>query len=165
MNSKQISQIILNVTLVSCFIGVLFFTYGSKVEQEIIQEQTENITKSITGDLQFLPDSLKQQIKEQLSVPNMESDDLNAKESNSKLLKKSALVLGILFLVGMLLTIIIYITNKIDENIFTESLVILLAVGLTEVLFLNIISRPYKIADPNFVKYSMLSNLQTLVNT
>ena len=70
MDYKLLTQIILNVTLISVFIGVFFFTYGKYVEKKIINEQTAYIAESLAKDIGFyLPKETKEQVKSNIITP------------------------------------------------------------------------------------------------
>lgn len=165
MSYKKAAHIVLNVTIISTFIGVLFFTYGKKVEKQIVQDQSKYIAKTIANDVKlFIPLELKIKLKEQLKVPDMSKEDAAVEKSNSELQKKAMIVLGVLFFIGITTTIIICIIGKLNLRVLLESVVILIFVALTEILFLNLVARNYKIADPNFVKKEFLEAIKEQVS-
>ena len=162
MNYKQIVQIILNITLVSTIIGVLFFTYGKTIEKKIVEEQSAYIAKTIATDIKiFLPLELRQNIAAQLQVPDMREADARVEVANAALQDQAVVVLGILFIVGIIVTLIICKIGNVNKtHVAIEAAVILVFVVATEVLFLNIIARNYKSADPNFVKCELLRSVK-----
>ena len=165
MNYKQAAHIVLNITIISTFIGVLFFTYGKTVEKQIVQDQSEYIAKTIANDIKiFIPNELKIKLKEQLKVPDMSKEDAAVEKSNSELQKKAMIVLGVLFLIGITTTLVICIIGDLNFRVLLESIVILFFVALTEILFLNLVARNYKIADPNFVKRQLLESIKEQVS-
>ena len=165
MNYKQAAHIVLNITIISKFIGFLFFTYGKRVEKQIVQDQSEYIAKTIANDIKiFIPNELKIKLKEQLKVPDMSKEDAAVEKSNSELQKKAMIVLGVLFLIGIFTTIVICIIGDLNFRVLLESIVILFFVALTEILFLNLVARNYKIADPNFVKRQLLESIKEQVS-
>lgn len=163
INYKQIAQIILNITFVSTIIGVLFFTYGKGVEQAIVKDQSEYISKSMATDLKvFFPDKTRQSIASQLTVPDMSAADADVETSNSQLELTAKKVLGCVFVVGVIITLIICWFGKVNKtHVFVEAGVILVFVIATEVAFLNLIGRNYKSADPNHVKCEILRSIKS----
>jgi hypothetical protein len=161
MDYEQFAQIVLNVTIVCTFIGVFFFTYAAKIEKDIVKDQSEYIASSMATDIRvFLPPSVKEDITKNLTVPDMTDEDDSVKKSNTKLMKKAMLVLGILFIVGITFTFILTKIGKLDMKILINAIIILLFVAITEFVFLNVITRNYNVADPNFVKYSLLKSVK-----
>ena len=162
INYNQSAQIILNITLISTMIGVLFFTYGKDVEKKIVQEQSEYIAETIANDIKiFLPLELRKSIVDNMKVPDMSEADADVEEVNNVLLKQANMVLGILFAVGIAITLGISWAGKVNiYHVIIESIVILVVVVMTEILFLNIIARNYKIADPNFVKSELMKSVK-----
>ena len=131
MNYKQAAHIVLNITIISTFIGVLFFTYGKRVEKQIVQDQSEYIAKTIANDIKiFIPNELKIKLKEQLKVPDMSKEDAAVEKSNSELQKKAMIVLGVLFLIGITTTLVICIIGDLNFRVLLESIVILFFVSL-----------------------------------
>lgn len=162
INYKKISQIILNVTLISTIIGVLFFTYGKDVEKLIVKDQSDYIAASLANDAKiFFPESVRQSIADSMTIPDMRDADEKAMEKNEDLKKEAAKVLGILCVVGILLTIGISWYGKVNKkHLFIEGTIILAFAVATEILFLNVIARNYKSADPNVVKVKILQAIK-----
>jgi hypothetical protein len=59
---------------------------------------------------------------------------------------------------------VICIIGDLNFRVLLESIVILFFVALTEILFLNLVARNYKIADPNFVKRQLLESIKEQVS-
>lgn len=157
MEYKDICQIILNISFISVFIGVFFFTYASKVEQDILKDQTNYIAKHIADDFKlFVSNETKQGIKANIKSVNMDEEDKEVKEANSKLAKKALILLGVFFLMGLITAFTIIKWKNIKTNIFLQAMVILLFVAITEFAFLNLVARNYRIADVNYVKKQFL---------
>lgn len=163
MEYKQLCQIILNVTIISSFIGVFFFTYAATVEKEILEDQSKYIAENMADKVKiFLPEDLKQEIANDLQEPDLSKEDKDAEESNKELRNKALIVLGVLFIVGILATLVVSKIGNIGFHIVKEAIIILLFVALTEFLFLNIITRNYKVADTNFVTKEMLKSVRNV---
>jgi hypothetical protein len=163
MDYKLLTQIVLNVTLISVFIGVFFFTYGKQVEKKIITEQTGYIATSLAEDLGFyLNESTKNQIKSSIVTPveGLEEEDKKVQDSNNVLQNKAILALGILFLIGFSIVIFLREKKLTGEPVIYEGFIILLFVGFTEFIFFNLIARKYRVADPNFVKETFLKTIK-----
>ena len=161
-NYKTLAQIILNITFISTIIGVLFFTYGKDVEKLIVKQQSEYIAESMANDSKiFFPKNIRQSIANSITVPDMNKADSDAEKTNDSLKKKAMIVLGILCFIGIIITCIVCWYGKVNKkHVFIEATIILCFAVATEVLFLNVIARNYKSADPNFVKLQILKSIK-----
>ena len=164
---KEIAQIVINITLISTVIGVLFFTYGKDVEKLIVQNQSKYIAESLANDAKiFFPEEVRKSIADSITIPDMQKEDDYAKSKNDCLRNKAVIVFAILCLVGLLITIGICWYGKVSKkHIFIEAFVILCFAVATEVLFLNVIARNYKSADPNVVRLKILQGIKKEFST
>ena len=162
VNYKMISQIVLNVTLVSSVIGLLFFTYAKNVEEKVIEEQSRYVSETLAeGTKMFFPSEMRKDICEKISVPDMRSADEAAKKNNIALEKLAASVLGSIFAAGILITVgLCSFGNVSKKHVFIEGAVILCFVIATEIMFLNVVGRNHKFADPNFVKCEIVKSIK-----
>ena len=162
MEYKQICQIILNVTIMSTFIGIFFFTYAASVEQDIVKEQSEYIAETMANKIKFLlPQDVKDELS-QLEAPDMTKADADVKKSNTELRNKAMIVLGVVFVIGIIATLIVAKIGNVGFHIVKESIIILLFVAVTEFTFLNIVTKQYKVADPNFVTGEVLKSIRNV---
>lgn len=162
MEYKQICQIILNVTIMSTFIGIFFFTYAASVEQDIVKEQSEYIAETMANKIKFLlPQDVKNELS-QLEAPDMTKADADVKKSNTELRNKAMIVLGVVFVTGIIATLIVAKIGNVGFHIVKESIIILLFVAITEFTFLNIVTKQYKVADPNFVTGEVLKSIRNV---
>lgn len=170
MNSKEIISIILNVCLISTFIGIFFFTYAAKVEGEIVSEQVDFLVRDFTdGVLAVAPKSIVRDLRDNVKsskLPDMSKVDEQAAEANKKLIQLASKVLGGLLVFGIASSLIIWRMNKdtISSSdmlrILKETLVILLMVAITEFVFITYIAKSYITAEPNQIKKRIIEIVQ-----
>ena len=166
MKSQEIAYIILSFVLSATFIAVFFFTYVSSVEADIIKTQIDKvITDFVASTNIFLTPDQKNQvgkiITENLTVPDMSKDDQNAAKTNNDLMKKSMIIFGFLVGVGFLIVIIMWYYYRFDIlDIFRYSLIMLGVVAMTELLFVTLVTKNYRLIDENYVSYLVITNLQ-----
>lgn len=162
MNPYQISNIILNVTLISTFIGIFFFTYGKKIEENVVKGQSELVASYLAKDIStFIDKDTAQKITSSLSPPDMTKQDQEVEENNKQLQSQAFNTLLIVLIGGLLLTIIIakyYNLNLTD--ILQTNLTILAFVAITEYVFLTYIGQNFISLDPNFVRHKILISLK-----
>lgn len=169
MEPIALANIIMNVSLISIFIAVFFFTYGAKISKEIIEDQVKYLVGDFAGDINafFTSDSSKKQFGMHLKKyigekTNGKSDaDLAAEKSNRALLKKAAMILGLILIVGI--NTVWFMSKKYGFDFWVllkYNLIILAAAGFTEFVFLTFFARYYRIADRNKVKYDILESIK-----
>lgn len=167
MNSEFIANVIISVTLIATFIGIFFFTIAAKIEQQIVQKQTQALVQDLVQYKVFLPDSSKlltSVVINTIEAPNMEAADAQAKASNNALLKKAAKAIIIGNIIAISAVLLLYSKSKFDiMHLLKENLFILIFVGLTELAFLLLIGRAYITADPNFVKYYIVKTINEVI--
>ena len=70
MFAKHAANVIIATAMISVFIGVFFFTYASKIEQDIVVKRTTEIVDSMVSSAQIIPPSEKALISTQIA-PNL----------------------------------------------------------------------------------------------
>ena len=161
MQPQDIVTIILNVTLIGTFIAVFFFTYGKTLEENIVKNQGSFIAKNIANDIKpFLDNNTIQDIQS-IPIPNMEKQDKIAKDINQNLQTGATTIVIIAALIGFSSALIISNTYKLNFiQLLKHNLIILFFVGLTYFLFLYFFGQHLLSADPNYVKYTILTTLK-----
>lgn len=162
MNPYQISNIILNVTLISTFIGIFFFTYGKKIEENVVKGQSELVASYLAKDIStFIDKDTAQKITSSLSPPDMTKQDQEVEENNKQLQAQAFNTLLIVLIGGLLLTIIIAKYYNLNlTNILQTNLTILAFVAITQYVFLTYIGQNFISLDPNFVRHKILISLK-----
>lgn len=165
ISSKHLAYIILTVSVVATFLTIFFFTYASKIEEEIVIEQMNYITNDLLDSINiFVPDNLRKNLKSQLNYikpDDLSKEDKKAKESNKKVLTSTIKII-IPFLIISFITVII-MSYKYDfsfKKILLETFFVLCVVAIIEYMFLTKFTRYFISADVNFVKYKFISSLQ-----
>jgi len=163
-SKKDYISILINVILATSFIGIFFFTYGAKVEEDIAKAQANYIVDAMMDDVDLLPENKLNDIKSSLqnmTPPDLSKEDNEVEEINKKLLVKALTVIGIIFIVGMATA---YYLCQIGEKVnFIEvlksGLIVLTFIGLTEFSFLTFFASKFISADPNFVKQTFINKI------
>jgi hypothetical protein len=167
MYPSQIANIILNITFIATFIGLFFFTYGKNVEEYVVKSQSEFIAETISKDIApFLSKDTALKLTQNITVPNMSEEDKHVEQQNNTLQAYAFKILSVLFISGLLITWLISKSYNLNFlTIIKNNLIILFFVGLTEYLFLTYIGQNILSADPNFVRYKILSILKNKLVT
>lgn len=167
LEPKEISNIIMMVIFVATFLGIFYFTYVAKVEEQIVAEEVDYIVDDLTSDLQLLlSDKQKDQIRSAINKiprPDLSASDKSVNDHNSQVFWSAIKILSVGFVIGM---IGIYMASqywKFDLlELIKNNLIILVFVGITEYAFLNFFAKNYISADPNFVKRTVLNKLASI---
>ena len=164
-----ISYVTLSVILVSTFISIFFFTYVSKVEEEIVKTQMDNIVVNLIKDLNlWVSPEFKNILRDsvnKMKSPETSQEDDEVLKSNNKLLIKSIKVFGIVFCIGIFLIWCMWYKYRFNiKEIVLYNLIMICFVALTYFLFLISVPKNYNIIDVNHVKYMFLVNLKNWLN-
>jgi hypothetical protein len=161
-NYKAVAQLVLNITLISTTVAILFFTYGKDIEKLIVEDQSKSIATELSYDAKiFFPKKVRESIVSSISIPSDDSADDEVKSKNSILVKNGIIIFGTICVVGIVTTMCICFFGKVNiTHIILESLIILAFTVATEVLFLNVVARSYKSTDANFVKLQVLKSVK-----
>ena len=161
-----VTNLLIGVTLFSIFLTVFYFTYASKVENDILEIQINNLVKSFTDDLKNVDvnkDKLNGIING-LTVPDMSDADNTVAYNNKQLIIKSFKICIILGIFCLFFALIMHFVYKVDiKSIIITNFIILLFVAFTEIFFLNMIAKKYMSLDPNSVKKNIVQNLIKLL--
>jgi hypothetical protein len=170
MEPKNLLSIILNVCIISSFIGIFFFTFGLKYEEKIVNEQIKYLVNDLTTDLlHFLPENVTTNLKDQLNnykLPDMSYTDKIVEKSNKKLKKKASIAILALLSFCVLSTLYLKykfhdkLTNTVVLHIFKDTFIILMVVALTEFIFLTLIGGNYMSIDPHTVKSDIITIIE-----
>lgn len=162
MISYDIANTILGLILISSFVVIFFFTYGSKVEGEIVKKQSINIVNDLmdTADHVLTPE-IKKNIVKDIVAPDMTSEDDIVKKSNAILMRKAFSVIGIVFVIGIILVTIMSFVYKFSlKDLIIHNLIILVFIGLTEFVFLTFFAQNYITIDSSYIKLRTLQSVQ-----
>lgn len=153
------------------FLVIFYFLYVINIEQEDFQKQMnfiiDDLTKTISEDLPNLIDlnKIKNQdsdviisgiidtIEEKISKESKEQIN-QVIQNNNKI--RNSLIKIILFIFIFIIILFIIFRNSLPYyDITKEAIITVVFIGLTEFIFLTIISSKYISADPNKVKYAL----------
>ena len=171
MKIKEISYIILSFILISTFISIFFFTYVSKVEEEIVKSQIKNsIDNLVSSSNLFLTERQKFLIKDvylkNVKAPDMSEEDANIDKNNSALLRKTIIIFSCIVGVGLLIVFGLWYKYRFNiKEVVLTSFIILVLVALTEIFFVTYVTKNFLLIDENYLSYVILSNLKNYADS
>lgn len=148
----DISIIILNLVFSAIFIGIFYFTYVISIEKNVITDQAVYIAHNISSNLIFLPDSI--------IIPTSETVLSSDQITNNKMLENTTMNFLIFIYICGLVLFGNFVTNENFNITIIRSLLSLIAFGFTEFIFLKLVISNYITADPNYVFYKLITNIQ-----
>lgn len=165
LNSKDFAQIIVNVAFVATFIGIFYFTYAHKVEEQVIINQMNYISKSLLDEITVLvPKSNYDLVEESVSAvnaPDMTQQNIEVDKQNSELKNMAFKVIGGFAAVSLLIAYFMSSRNGFSfKNLLVNASFVVLVVGIVEYVFLTYFGSKFYSADPNYVKYMALYYLK-----
>ena len=170
MEAEKIANLILHIVLIVGFISAFFFVYVSNIEQKVVTSQVDRVIGGLTDDMKLvLNEDQKNAVSgmfKNLQPPDMSKDDEDAAVNNSRLLKKAAIILGIVVGMGILIVLILsYLFQFSFLELLKENIVTLLIAAATEFFFISFFARQYRSLDGNLVKYNVVQALQTYADS
>ena len=115
----QISNIIMHIILISVFLGVFFFTYGTYLEKQIFKSQIEYLIDDSFGSLKvLLPENINEFLKQNFSNYNVvpdKSEDEKVKKNNMNVIKKATIAIGVGFIIGIIIITIVTKTMNMEN--------------------------------------------------
>lgn len=165
-----IIKTIIQVILISTFIGVFFFTYASKIEENIVKKQCSEIVQDLSDTAKvILPSNIVQDINStlvpEIKMPDLSKQDEEVKIKNGILLRQVAVLIAIFMTVGIIIVTIMIIVFKVPvREILISSFISVIFVGIVEYSFLTFFAQNYRTIDSNFVKMKIIENVIKNVN-
>lgn len=157
------ANLLLSVLFISLFICIFFFTYASRVERQIVIDQTNQIVDQFTDTIHEVTpqNELLSDFVSKLDPGDLSTEDEKVAQQNRALLQQATLWIGIFVVVLVILSAGIVWYWKLDwKKLLWTNLIILFCVALTEFFFLGFIARNYISFDPNYIKFVVVSHLQ-----
>ena len=171
---NELVIIVLEVSLIATFLAVFYFTYVKDIENRIVDTQISYLINDLTDISKYvLSDSQRSTIKEKLDniqLPDLSEDDKKVIDNNKHLEDKTVFYMSIILCIGFTIFISYYLyrgkQNRSEEVFqdFVKAFIILICVGLTEYLFLNLIVKNYRSVKVNYIKYKFLENINNFSN-
>lgn len=167
------SNVIMQIMIISVFIGIFFFTYGAYLEKKILQNQLDFLVDDSLDSLKiFMPeisDSLKKPLREyQIKLnPNADKQVDNA---NKQTMKKAMYAILVGFVIGIIIIYVLYkkldmegnTTKQFVMKLVKYNLMSLIVVGLTEFSFATGFAKNFMSLDLNRIKKEIVNNLINL---
>ena len=171
MEARDVAYILLGVILIASFITIFFFTYVSKVEGQVVKNQIADIVGNLTDNtkLIFTPTQLNiisAVLEQYLTMPDMRETDDRAEQNNREIQQNAIKIFGIGIAIGVFILLLMWYKYKFSmAELLKYSFITLFMIGITEYLFVTIVSKNYIIVDPNYVRYLIVRNLRDYANT
>jgi hypothetical protein len=151
-------QALVEVSLLSSIIVVIYFFYGKKVEATVIDNQSTYIVNSLKNELVF--ENLPKVTNPKPILTESQLSDLENSNNDIENLAFKYCIIGTS--TGLILAFLLCMYFKLNTfEIFAESAVVVTFVGITEMLFLTFVASNYILVDFNDIKRKIISNLNT----
>jgi len=165
---KLFITVIINVLLISLFIGLFFFTYGAYIEKKVVKSQMNFLATDISSLIKLFGknfyDIFKKQIQN-VKVPDLSDEDHKAASANKKTLFKAVIANVICTILVIIAVILTYMKSKKDFSMRTlliQNFILLIFIGFTEFSFLTFFGAKYVSINPNSIKHNVVDNINNL---
>lgn len=175
---NKIFVIFLQIVLIFIFLTIFFFTYVGSVEKDTFKVQMNLIVDDLTTDInfsQFVPSggedvatvildgSLEVARRNSLNDDKEKDDDIS--KQNTKIKNKAFLCVGISLIILLIIVAILSMTSHcIPFHIHAkEAFIVVFFVALTEIFFLNVITKNYLSIDPSNVRHQISESIHNWI--
>lgn len=163
MLKEDLATIILQVTLSITFIVIFFFTYGSYLESKVVRNQVDFVVSDLMADVKIMDGqnaNILKDIANNIKAPNMEQQDNEAKEHNRQIMIRAIIIFGILFVIGITVSLFLIIYYGLNyKSILIHSLISVISVAIVYFLYTTFVLGNFHSADPNVVKKAIIESL------
>jgi hypothetical protein len=162
---KDISLILLNIAFVATFLTIFFFTYASKVEKKVVENQMQYITNNFLDNISlFIPFDKRKQIHDYLQevkLPDMTMRDNIVVQNNDKIMNEAFKAVLTFLLSTVFITFLLsYYFDFSYKEIMFQSFLTIVIVAVVEYTFLTMFGSKFISADVNFVKYKIIETIE-----
>jgi hypothetical protein len=172
MISELFIKVIINVLLISLYLGVFFFTYGSMLQKQVVKSQMAFLVNNICNIIKLFGPFVSLQLNtffKNMVLPDLSEEDKYVTELNKKTLKNAVYANVFLIICVIMCVIGIYYfakQNNVSINlkkILTQNFIILLFIAITEFTFFNYFASKYIPINPNQTKLTVIKNLENIL--
>lgn len=150
---EHIASIVLQISFISAFIVIFFFTIVHKIEEQILKEQLDYVVKVMQEDTSITTLPL---IKPD---PNLKKADDEVEKQNQVFINWSIVMVVFMVVIGIAIVGGLWWVYRFPlKDMLKHVLLMVMVVAATETFFLFYIARYYMSLDPNFVKRLFLRN-------
>jgi hypothetical protein len=163
--AKNVSSVVLQVTLIIIFISIFFLSYTTVIEKDIVVAESDGLIDEMFGDLKLVlspwqVDLLRESVTS-LKSPDMTEADALTAASNKILTDNTIFIMLLVGVVGFAITGYISYRYKVDmSELSKEAIFGLIAVCIVEYVFLTFLVKNYRSLDPNTIKLHIVEILQ-----
>lgn len=164
-DTDNIASIILHIMIISTFIAVFYFTYGTYLEGITLNYQMQYLAQSLLGDLKILSPELANALKYKITninISDLQSQDQSTYQSNLNIKLKALLSIGCLVLTGTGLLAILNNYHPINfKKIMIEESIPIMSAMLIYFLYATFILSKYRSIDPNYIRKTILQTVNS----
>ena len=162
VDSHMLADVFISVGMIGIGISVFFFTYASIIEEKIVISQTKIIINDLMQTVRpLLTIDQRKNLAENISIPNIKKEDIEALNSNNALISDAYTKLLIIFVVSIGIGLAISMVYKHNfYYLILLNAIVLVFVMLTDFTFLHFIPEKIIVADTNWVRWKILTDVR-----
>jgi hypothetical protein len=165
VDSHMLADVFISVGMIGIGISIFFFTYAATIEEKIVISQTKIVINDLMQTIRpLLTTEQRKNLAENISIPNNKKEDLEALNNNNALISNAYTKLLLIFVVSIGIGLALSIVYKHNFYYLILLNTILLAfVMLTEFTFVHLIPEKIIIADTNWVRWKIISEIRSKI--
>jgi hypothetical protein len=175
LKAFDVCNILLHIMLISAFLGSYFFTFGTYLEREVLQDQLNYLVDTTLDPIKILVPTVSEDIKKKIKSYNFkinENADIKTEEQNKKTVDKAIKFITLFIVIGLI--VIVILSKILDRDgmtyeqffkkLFMHNLIILIFIASTEFIFAFFFVKKYMSIDTNKIKKQIFVSLNKIKN-
>jgi hypothetical protein len=166
VDSHMLADVFISVGMIGIGISIFFFTYAATIEEKIVISQTKIVINDLMQTIRpLLTTEQRKNLAENISVPNSKKEDIVALNSNNELISNAYTTLLIIFVVSIGIGLAISVVYKHNfYYLILLNTILLVFVMLTEFTFLHFLPEKIIVADTNWVRWKILTDVRQKIS-
>lgn len=170
--TEYIPSITFMAGIYSIAVAILFFTYGKKIENDVVQDNVKLLLDNLTDDVfDLLSPEQKTAVKSHISGltvhQSIKNSDIQVKTRNKRIMDKAIKYISIFAVTAVTVSVLLWYFGKLPYKeygieVVIKSFFFLTIIVIVEMIFFTLITKHYRSLDPSVVKYNIIKKLQEL---
>lgn len=166
-NPNSTGKLAFSIGFMSVILTIIFFTFGLYIEHKRYQEQIDVLVKSILDEFNYLiPNDLKKILSDLLSNNSKKTattdSDKSIEKNNKKIRYQSIFFCLVLVIIACVINYFLYKNNPTEYDlgyILKNTIIMIIFLVITEIIFTLLIIRHFRIVNKDFVKIEMIRHI------
>lgn len=163
--SEYTVEVLMHCFLITLFISIFFFYYGTYIEENTVSNQLGGIVNDVVMDIRTINPNIIDYVKPYINnmiMPDLKSADDQVAANNKSVIINTIIAITIFSIILLVIIVIIVHKNKLSwKKIIAENSISLIFIGLTYFMFTTFIIGDFKSIDKNYFMRCLIESIQS----